>query len=112
MKNGLHQARQTALDSSLEESAIRDGFRSLKPGTAYDALYRAALCRAQADWLVGINGTRLYSRLYGIKLNVGRRHDPTLAMGGTQREKEIAAFQVERFIRCSSAAAFRRRAEG
>ena len=82
--------------SSLEESAIRDGFRSLKPGTAYDALYRAALCRAQADWLVGINGTRLYSRLYGIKLNVGRVMTPTLAMVA-QREKEIAAFQVERF---------------
>ena len=82
--------------SSLEESAIREGFRSLKPGTAYDALYRAALCRAQADWLVGINGTRLYSRLYGTKLNVGRVMTPTLAMVA-QREKEIAAFQVERF---------------
>ena len=82
--------------SSLEESAIRDGFRSLKPGNAYDALYRAALCRAQADWLVGINGTRLYSRLYGTKLNVGRVMTPTLAMVA-QREKEIAAFQVERF---------------
>lgn len=82
--------------SSLEESAIRDGFRSLKPGTVYDALYRAALCRAQADWLVGINGTRLYSRLYGTKLNVGRVMTPTLAMVA-QREKEIEAFQVERF---------------
>lgn len=82
--------------SSLEESAIREGFRSLKPGTAYDALYRAALCRAQADWLVGINGTRLYSRLYGTKLNVGRVMTPTLAMV-VQREKEIAAFQVEQF---------------
>ena len=82
--------------SSLEESAIREGFRSLKPDTAYDALYRAALCRAQADWLVGINGTRLYSRLYGTKLNVGRVMTPTLAMVA-QREKEIAAFQVERF---------------
>lgn len=82
--------------SSLEESAIREGFRSLKPGTAYDALYRAALCRAQADWLVGINGTRLYSRLYRTKLNVGRVMTPTLAMV-VQREKEIAAFQVERF---------------
>lgn len=82
--------------SSLEESAIREGFRSLKPDTAYDALYHAALCRAQADWLVGINGTRLYSRLYGTKLNVGRVMTPTLAMVA-QREKEIATFQVERF---------------
>ena len=61
--------------------------------------YRAALCRAQADWLVGINGTRLYSRLYGTKLNVGRVMTPTLAMV-VQREKEIAAFQVERFYTC------------
>lgn len=82
--------------SSLEESAIREGFRALKPGTVYDALYRAALCRARADWLVGINGTRLYSRLYGTKLNVGRVMTPTLAMV-VQREKEIAVFQVERF---------------
>ena len=82
--------------SSLEESAIRDGFRSLKPDSAYDALYRAALCRARADWLVGINGTRLYSRLYGTKLNVGRVMTPTLAMVA-QREREIAAFQVEPF---------------
>ena len=82
--------------SSLEESAIHEGFRALKPGSAYDALYRAALCRARADWLVGINGTRLYSRLYGTKLNVGRVMTPTLAML-VQREKEITAFQVEPF---------------
>lgn len=82
--------------SSLEESAIREGFRALKPGSAYDALYRAALCRARADWLVGINGTRLYSRLYGTKLNVGRVMTPTLAML-VQREQEIAAFRVEPF---------------
>lgn len=82
--------------SSLEESAIREGFRSLKPGSAYDTLYRAALCRARADWLVGINGTRLYSRLYGTKLNVGRVMTPTLAML-VQREREIAAFRVEPF---------------
>ena len=82
--------------SSLEESAIREGFRSLKPGTAYDALYRAALCRAQADWLVGINGTRLYSRLYGTKLNVGRVMTPTLAMI-VEREKAVASFTPKPF---------------
>ena len=82
--------------SSLEESAIREGFRSLKPGTAYDALYRAALCRAQADWLVGINGTRLYSRLYGTKLNVGRVMTPTLAMI-VEREKAVADFTPKPF---------------
>ena len=95
-KTGCNKPVKRLWISSLEESAIRDGFRSLKPVTAYDALYRAALCRAQADWLVGINGTRLYSRLYGTKLNVGRVMAPTLAMV-VQREKEIAAFQVERF---------------
>lgn len=82
--------------SSLEENAIRAGFQALKPSADYDALYRAALCRAQADWLVGINGTRLYSLLYGRKLNIGRVMTPTLALI-VQREKEIAAFQIEPF---------------
>lgn len=77
--------------SSLEESAIRAGFAALQPGNAYDGLYRAALCRAKADWLVGINATRLFSLLYGQKLNVGRVMSPTLGMV-VQREAEIAAF--------------------
>ena len=66
--------------SSMEDSAIREGFQKLRPGTEYDALYEAALCRERADWIVGINATRLFSCLYGQTLNVGRVMTPTLAM--------------------------------
>lgn len=82
--------------SSMEESAIREGFRSLKPIAQYDNLYKAALCRAQADWLVGINATRLFSLLYGQTLNVGRVMSPTLGMI-VQREAQIAVFQPQPF---------------
>jgi DNA topoisomerase-3 len=83
--------------SSLEDSAIRDGFANLRPGADFENLYRAALCRSQADWLVGINGTRLFSCLYrGATLNVGRVQTPTLAMI-VEREKAIAAFVSETF---------------
>lgn len=58
--------------SSMEDAAIRDGFEHLRPGKDYDRLYEAAVCRAGADWLVGINATRLFSVLYGVTLNVGR----------------------------------------
>lgn len=58
--------------SSMEEKAIREGFQNLKDGSYYDDLYRSALCRAQADWLVGINGSRLFSVLYNKNLKVGR----------------------------------------
>ena len=78
--------------SSMEEAAIREGFQNLKPGADYDGLYEAALCRAKADWLVGINATRLFSVLYGRTLNVGRVTSPTLALV-VRREAEIAAFQ-------------------
>ena len=82
--------------SSMEDSAIRDGFRSLWPGSEYDGLYQSALCRAKADWLVGINATRFFSLLYGLTLNVGRVVSPTLALL-VQREAEIAAFEPEPF---------------
>ncbi len=82
--------------SSMEDSAIVDGFENLKPGTEYDALYEAALCRERADWLVGINATRLFSTLYGQTLNVGRVMTPTLAMA-VAREANIAAFTPETF---------------
>ncbi|MBQ6206529.1 MAG: DNA topoisomerase III, partial [Oscillospiraceae bacterium] len=78
--------------SSMEEDAIREGFQNLKPGADYDSLYEAALCRAKADWLVGINATRLFSVLYGRTLNIGRVASPTLALV-VQREAEIANFQ-------------------
>lgn len=80
--------------SSMEDSAIREGFRNLKPSSAYDALYEAALCRERADWLVGINATRLFSTLYRQTLNVGRVMTPTLAML-TAREEEILRFKPE-----------------
>lgn len=64
--------------SSMEDSAIREGFAGRRAGTEYDALYQSALCRARADWLVGINATRLFSVLYHKTLNVGRVLSPTL----------------------------------
>lgn len=82
--------------SSMEESAIRDGFASLKPGSDYDDLYRSALCRQQADWLVGLNGTRLFTVLYGRTLKVGRVQTPTLAMLA-EREEAIRRFQKQPF---------------
>ena len=82
--------------SSMEESAIREGFANLKPSTEYDALYNAALCRERADWMVGINASRLFSCLYGRPLAVGRVMTPVLAMT-VVREAEIAAFIPEKF---------------
>ncbi len=82
--------------SSMEDEAIRDGFENLKPGTEYDALYEAALCRERADWIVGINATRLFSSLYGQTLNVGRVMTPTLALA-VEREAAIKAFRPEDF---------------
>ncbi len=82
--------------SSLEESAIRSGFQNLRDGQDFDLLYQAALCRAQADWLVGINASRLYSLMYGQTLNVGRVVSPILALI-VEREAAIAAFQSEPF---------------
>ena len=78
--------------SSMEDSAIREGFAQLRPGTDYDGLHQAALCRAKADWLVGINATRLFSVLYHRTLNIGRVMSPTLALI-VQREAEIDAFK-------------------
>ena len=82
--------------SSMEDAAIRAGFANLKPSTEYDSLYKAALCRERADWLVGINATRLFSCLHGVTLNVGRVMTPTLAMT-VERETTIVAFKPEPF---------------
>lgn len=82
--------------SSMEDSAIREGFQKLRSGTEYDALYEAALCRERADWIVGINATRLFSCLYGQTLNVGRVMTPTLAMV-VMRDAAIRAFKPEPF---------------
>ena len=82
--------------SSMEENAIREGFAHPKPSTEYDALYNAALCRERADWMVGINASRLFSCLYGQPLAVGRVMTPVLAMT-VVREAAIAAFVPEKF---------------
>ena len=78
--------------SSMEDSAIREGFENLRPGADYDGLRDAALCRAKVDWLVGINATRLFSVLYHRTLNIGRVMSPTLALI-VQREAEIDTFK-------------------
>lgn len=84
--------------SSMEDSAIRSGFAALRPETDFDALYEAALCRGRADWLVGLNATRLFTCLYHRKLTVGRVQTPTLKML-VMRDAEIAAFRKETFYR-------------
>jgi len=82
--------------SSMEESAIAEGFKNLRNGSDYELLYQSALCRAKADWIVGINATRLFSVLYGQTLNVGRVMSPTLAMI-VEREADISNFKVTTF---------------
>ena len=86
--------------SSMEDQAISDGFSNLKDGKEYDDLYTAALCRERADWIVGMNATRLFSTLYGQTLNVGRVMTPTLAMI-VEREAEIEGFKPEPIYRLS-----------
>ena len=83
--------------SSMEESAIREGFASLKDGSEYDNLYQSALCRLWADWLVGINATRLFSLLYRKTLNIGRVQTPTLALL-TDRHNKISFFKKEKYF--------------
>ncbi|CAK7023361.1 MAG: DNA topoisomerase 3 [Eubacterium sp.] len=83
--------------SSLEDSVIREGFQQLRDSTHYDRLYEAALARSKADWIVGINGTRLFSTLYHKKLVVGRVQTPTLAML-VEREGKISAFRKEKYF--------------
>ncbi|MDE6601021.1 MAG: DNA topoisomerase 3 [Lachnospiraceae bacterium] len=83
--------------SSMEESAIRAGFENLRLGSDYENLYHSALCRQRADWLVGLNGTRLFTVLYGGKmLKVGRVQTPTLAML-VEREEKIRNFKKEQY---------------
>ena len=82
--------------SSMEAGAIREGFSNLKDGRSYDNLYQSALCRAKADWLVGINATRLFSILYHKTLNVGRVQTPTLDML-VKRDYAISSFKKEKY---------------
>ena len=82
--------------SSMEDAAIREGFADLRPGAEYDPLYQSALCRQKADWLIGINATRLFSVLYHRTLNVGRVQTPTLAML-VDRDWKIGSFKKEKY---------------
>ena len=82
--------------SSMEDSAIRSGFDNLQDGRDYDALYASALCRAKADWIIGINATRLFSCLYNKTLNVGRVQTPTLKML-VERGEAISHFKKEKY---------------
>ena len=82
--------------SSMEDMAIREGFSDLRPGAEYDSLYQSALCRQKADWLVGINATRLFSVLYHRTLNVGRVQTPTLTMLA-ERDGKIMLFKKEKY---------------
>lgn len=82
--------------SSMEDAAIREGFANLRPDSDYDALYQSAFCRAKADWLVGINATRLFSVLYHKTLTVGRVQTPTLKML-VDRDAKILRFQKEKY---------------
>ena len=88
---GCNKPMERLWISSMEDAAIREGFDHLRPGSDYDKLYDAAVCRAGADWLIGINATRLFSVLYGVTLNVGRVMSPTLALL-VQRESDIESF--------------------
>lgn len=83
--------------SSLENSAILEGFANLHDSSEFDNLFEAASCRAKADWLVGINSTRLFSKIYNKKLLVGRVQTPTLAMLA-ERDKKIKSFSKEKFF--------------
>lgn len=85
--------------SSLEDSAIRDGFQHLRDSSEFDRLYEAALSRSKADWIVGINGTRLFSTLYHKKLVVGRVQTPTLAML-VERDGKITTFRQREVFQC------------
>ena len=93
---GCHKPILRLWISSMEDAAIREAFQELRPGEEYEALYQSALCRQKADWLVGINATRLFSVLYHRTLNVGRVQTPTLAMLA-DRDWKINRFQKEKY---------------
>lgn len=97
MKAGCKKPFRRLWISSMEDEAIRDGFANLKNSADYDSLYEAAVCRSQADWLVGINGTRLFSTLYDSKLTVGRVQTPTLALV-VDRAKQIEGFEKQKYF--------------
>ncbi len=84
--------------SSMEDSAIQQGFDSLKDGAEYDNLFAASECRAKADWLIGMNGTRAFTKKYGRRQTIGRVQTPTLAML-TERQNKIQNFVKEPYYK-------------
>ena len=110
-KVGCQKPVQRLWISSMSEEAIRQGFQRMRPSQDYDRLYTAALCRQKADWMIGINASRIFSLLYSITLVVGRVMTPTLAMI-VEREKTISHFVPERFytvdLRCGFVAGSQR----
>lgn len=84
--------------SSMEDAAIQQGFENLKDGAAYDNLFAASECRAKADWLIGMNGTRAFTKKYGRKQTIGRVQTPTLAML-TERQTKIQNFVKEPYYK-------------
>ena len=95
-KAGCHKPFQRLWINSMTDEAIRDGFRNIRSGASYDGLYRSALCRSHADWLVGMNATRAFTLRYGPLLSVGRVQTPTLALL-VKRRQEIEAFRPEKY---------------
>ena len=101
-KANCHKPIKRLWISSVTDKAIRDGFAKLVDGRKYDDLYAAAVSRAEADWLVGINATRALTCKYNAQLSCGRVQTPTLAMIA-KREEEIRTFQPKRILRCDGA---------
>ena len=100
-KAGVHKPLKRLWISSQTDKAILDGFKNLKDGKAYENLYRAAVCRAEADWLVGLNVTRALTCKYNAQLSAGRVQSPTLAMI-VQREEEIKNFKPKTYYTISA----------
>lgn len=96
-KAGVRKPLKRLWISSQTDKAIIEGFKKLKPGSAYDNLYRAAECRAEADWVVGLNVTRALTCKYNAQLSAGRVQSAALAMI-VQREEEIASFKPQPYF--------------
>ena len=102
-KAGVKKPIKRLWISSQTDKAILDGFKNLKPGSHYENLYKAAVCRAEADWIVGLNATRALTCKYNAQLSAGRVQSPTLAMI-VDREDEIKSFKPKDFYTISAKA--------
>ncbi|CAM3951679.1 DNA topoisomerase III [Mesobacillus zeae] len=102
-KAGCHKPVKRLWISSQTDKAIKDGFKHLKPGKQFETLYDSAVCRAEADWLIGLNVSRALTTKYKDPLSAGRVQTPTLAMM-IEREKEIASFVPKEYFTITAAA--------